>query len=213
MHTRAMTPRDSGSQPAACVKPRLVGCVDDAHADVPSRRRVVATAVQSVQQVEASAGHSSTVSAGCTDEGLPLGLARLVTTQPGLPSCRTSQLSCRTSSSRGLRAWRDAVPPLARAFSSSTARSTVSPSSSSCSTLTSCSLTTTTALHLQHHSWPPFTKETGMQGIFLEKIKVVHGVSRSNPSRSVCGGVTGCGHLRLLLRLLLQLRFTGMAMI
>ena len=28
---------------------------------------------------------------------------------------------------------------------------------------------------------------------------------RIEGSRSVCGGVTGCGHLRLLLRLLLQL--------
>jgi hypothetical protein len=76
---------------------------------------------------------------------LRLGLQAKGTTQPGLPSCRTSQLSCWTSSSRGLRAWRDAVPPLARVFSSFTSPSTVSPSSTSCSTLASCSLTTTTA--------------------------------------------------------------------
>ena len=37
-----------------------------------------------------------------------------------------------------------------------------------------------------------------MQRILFEKIKVVHGVSRSNPSRSVCGGVTGRGQLWLL---------------
>jgi len=66
--------------PAACVEPRLVGCVDDAHADVPSRRRVGAKAVQSVQQAKASAGHSSKVTAGCTDEGLTLGLASLEAT-------------------------------------------------------------------------------------------------------------------------------------
>ena len=111
--------------PAACVEPRLMGCVDGAHTDVPSQRRVAAKVVQPVQEAKASAGHSSKAMAGCTDEGLPLGLASLERTPPGLPSCRTSQTaqsagtSCRTSSSRGLRAWREAVPPLTRVTSSS----------------------------------------------------------------------------------------------
>ena len=59
--------------PAACVEPRLVGCVDDAHADVPSQRRVVATAMQTVQQAKASAGHSSKATASCMGR-LRLGL-------------------------------------------------------------------------------------------------------------------------------------------
>ena len=118
-----------------------MGCVDAAHADVPSRRRVRAKAVQSVQQAKASAGHSSKVTEGCTDTGLTLGLASLETTQLG-------QTSCRASSSRGLRAWREAVrvrSPLARTHSSTSSSSTVSPSSNTPTTLTSGSLTSTTA--------------------------------------------------------------------
>jgi hypothetical protein len=100
-----------------------------------------------VQQAKASAGHSSEVTAGCTDRRLTLGLA---STQPqhnhtAAASCKTAlgHVS-RTSSSRGLRAWREAVPPLTRVFSCSSGSSTVRSSSTTSPTVTSRSLTTST---------------------------------------------------------------------
>ena len=134
--------------PAACVEPSLVGCVDDTHADVPLRRRVVAKAVQFVQEAEASVGHSSKVTAGCTDTTLTLGFASLEVVQ------LERQLSSRTLYSRGPRAWREVVAPLTRVVSNCASTPTVRPTYSSSTTPTSSSLTASRKLRHGPHQQP-----------------------------------------------------------
>ena len=125
--------------PAACVEPSLVGSVDDTHADVPLRRRVVTRAVQFVQEAKASAGHSSEVTANCTEATLTLGFASTPTL--GLASLEEVQPVGRPSSSRTVSSQREVVTPLPRVVSSSGSSPTVRPTFTTSTTLTSSSLT------------------------------------------------------------------------